>query len=152
MKIMKNLHKNFMGVALQEALKAESDVPVGAVIVKNGEIIAIAHNNKEKTNDVTAHAEIVAIRQASEKIGSWRLDDAIMYVTLEPCPMCAAAIIYSRISKVYFGAFDSLYGAFGSALNIKTSLNSNVKVYGGIEEQECALLLKKFFKKARSEK
>lgn len=147
---MNNQYKDFMNIAINEAIKAELDVPVGAVIVQNGEILATAHNLKEKTNDITAHAEIIAIREASTKIDNWRLDDAIMFVTLEPCPMCAAAIIYSRISKVYFGAYDSLYGAFGSVLSMQNTLNSNIKIYGGIEEEKCSGLLQDFFKKTRN--
>ncbi|MFA6989689.1 MAG: nucleoside deaminase [Candidatus Gastranaerophilaceae bacterium] len=147
---MTDHHKEFMNFAVQEAQKAKSDVPVGAIIVKNGQILASAHNEKEKTNDVTAHAEIITIRQVSQQLENWRLDGAIMYVTLEPCPMCATAIIYSRISEVYFGAYDTLYGAFGSCTDMKNVLHSNIKIYGGIQEDDCSSLLKEFFKKTRN--
>ena len=145
-----NVHNKFMNMALEEARKSQDDVNVAAIILKNGQVLAKAHNIKEKTNDVTAHAEIIAIREASALLENWRLDDTIMYVTLEPCPMCATAIIYSRISEVYFGAYDTLYGAFGSAINMKNILNSSIKVYGGIQEAQCSQLLREFFKKNRS--
>lgn len=138
---------NFMETALAEARNSGNDVPVGAVIVKDGKIIAQAHNQKEELKDVTAHAEILAIREAEKSMGNWRLDGAILYVTLEPCPMCAGAIINSRISEVYFGAEDSLYGAFGGAIDLRKTYNSKLKVKGGIMETECAELLKNFWRK-----
>lgn len=134
--------------ALEEALKAEKDIPVGAVIVKDGEVIASAHNLKEETNDVTSHAEIVAIRRAEEKLGRWRLDDCEMYVTLEPCPMCAWAILQSRIKTLCFGSYDRQYGGF-STLELEKIANSPIKLYGGIMEEECDKLLEEFFKKIR---
>ena len=138
---------DFMSIALEEAKNSLNDVPVGAVIVKDSEIIAKAHNRKEELNDVTAHAEILAIKEAENKLGNWRLDGAKLYVTLEPCPMCASAIINSRISEVYFGATDILYGALGGAIDLRKIFNSKLKVKGGIMEEECAQLLKNFWRK-----
>lgn len=139
----------FMKKAIELALKAEKDVPIGAVIVKNGEIISVAHNEKELNNDSTAHAEIVVIRKAQEKLGNWRLTDCEMYVTLEPCPMCAWAIIQSGLASVYFGSFDKYYGAFGSRIDLRPLNNSKLKVFGGISEEKCNKILEDFFKKIR---
>lgn len=140
----------FMQQAIEEAKKTAKDIPVGAVIVNNGEIIARAHNTKEETNDVTAHAEILAIKKASEKLNNWRLDDCELYVTLEPCPMCAWAILDSRIKAVYFGSYDTQYGALGSSnIDLLKLSKSCPKIYGGIMEEECNNLLKNFFDKVR---
>lgn len=138
-----------MKFALEEALKSGEDIPVGAVVVKDGEIIASAHNERELTNDVTAHAEIVALRKAQQKLGNWRLDGCELYVTLEPCPMCAWAILQSRIKSVYFGSYDRNYGALGEKLDLRTLNNSSTKVYGGIMEKECDRVLDDYFKKIR---
>lgn len=138
-----------MSKAIETAKQAGFEIPVGAVIVKNGEIIASAYNIKEQMNDVTAHAEILAIREAEKKLNNWRLNDCIMYVTLEPCPMCAWAIIQSRIKAVYFGSYDLSYGALGSKINIRTLVDSKLEVYGGIMEKECDELLEKFFRGVR---
>lgn len=135
--------------AIEAALAADGEISVGAVIVKNGEIISSACNKKEALNDVTAHAEILAIRQAAEKLNRWRLDDCEMYVTLEPCPMCAWAILQSRIKTVYFGSYDTNYGALGSATDLRKLSNSKLKVYGGILESECDELLKNCFENMR---
>ncbi len=135
--------------ALDLALKAKGEIPVGAIIVKNGEIVAETFNQKEILNDVNAHAEILAIREAEQKLGSWRLDGCEMYVTLEPCPMCAWAIINSRIKAVYFGAYDQNYGALGSAIDLRKLANSKLKVYGGIMEKECTKILEEFFNHVR---
>ena len=137
----------YMLQAINEAKKSGVDVPVGAVIIKNDEIIAVAHNEKEERNDISAHAEILALKLAAQKLGNWRLNDCKLFVTLEPCPMCAAAIINSRISEVYFGAYDVLYGALGSALDLRKVFNSSLVVKGGILEEECAVLLKNFWRK-----
>lgn len=135
--------------AIDLAKKANGEIPVGAIIVKDGEILAETFNQKEVLNDVTAHAEILAIREAEKKLGRWRLDDCEMYVTLEPCPMCAWAIINSRIKTVYFGAYDHNYGALGSAIDLRKLANSKLKVYGGIMEKECSEVLDEFFDKMR---
>lgn len=135
--------------AIEIAKQAGSEIPVGAIIVKDGEVIAFAFNRKEELNDVTAHAEILAIREASKKLKRWRLDDCEMYVTLEPCPMCAWAIINSRIKAVYFGSYDVNYGALGSGLDVRKLANSKMKVYGGIMEQECDEILDEYFKNLR---
>ncbi len=139
----------FMQEALNMAMNSGADVPVGALIVKNNEIIASACNEKEKSNDVTSHAEIIAIRKASEKLGNWRLEDCELYVTLEPCPMCAWAILQSRIKAVYFGSYDSQYGALGSVLDLRTQSNSTLKVYGGIMEKECDNVINGFWENKR---
>lgn len=138
--------------ALLEAKKSLSkdEVPVGAIIVKNDKIIAVAHNLKESKNDVTAHAEILAIRKATKKLKDWRLNDCILYTTLEPCPMCAGAIIHSRIKKVVFGAKDLRWGAAGTIVNLfkKKNFNHQVEVEY-LENKNCAQILKTFFKQKR---
>ena len=110
--------------AIKLAKQANGEIPVGALIVKDNEVIAETFNQKELLNDVTAHAEILAIREAEQKLKKWRLDDCEMYVTLEPCPMCAWAIINSRIKTVYFGAYDHNYGALGSKIDLRKIANS----------------------------
>jgi len=142
-------HKKYLRIALTEAKKSGADIPIGAVLVKNDEIIAKAHNRKEINNDPTAHAEIIVIQEAAKKLNSWRIDNATLYVTLEPCPMCASAILYSRIPEVVFGASDQLYGAFGSALNMTDYLKFKPKIIGGILENECSVLIRQFFEKMR---
>ena len=143
----------YMKQALKEAKKAykKLEVPVGAVIVKEGKIIARAHNQKETKTDTTKHAEILAIQKASKKLESWRLIDCEMYVTLEPCSMCAGAIINSRIKKVYIGAMDEKTGAVGSVLNLfeDYTFNHKVEAETGVMEKECQETLKKFFKELR---
>ena len=143
----------YMKQALKEAKKAykKLEVPVGAVIVKDGKIIARAHNQKETKTDTTKHAEILAIQKASKKLESWRLIDCEMYVTLEPCSMCAGAIINSRIKKVYIGAKDEKTGAVGSVLNLfeDYTFNHKVEAETGVMEEECKETLKKFFKELR---
>ena len=139
----------FMQKAIELARKTTKDVPIGAVIVKNKKIIAFAHNEKEVDNDVTAHAEIVAIRKAEKILNNWRLDECEMYVTLEPCSMCAWAILQSRIKTLYFGSFDENYGAFGSKIDLREISNHKLNVYGGILEDECDKILAEFFKKIR---
>ena len=139
----------FMQKAIEQAKQTKKDVPVGAVIVKDNKIISFAHNKKEVDNDVTAHAEIVAIRKAEKTLNNWRLEDCEIYVTLEPCPMCMWAILQSRIKTLYFGSFDKNYGACGSKIDLKEISNNKLKVYGGIMEEECDKILEEFFKKIR---
>lgn len=139
----------YMQQAIDLAKTTKGEIPVGAVIVRNGEIIATANNQKETINDVTAHAEILVIRKAETVIGNWRLEDCEMYVTLEPCPMCAWAIINSRIKTVYFGSYDTNYGALGSKMDLRKIANSKLKVFGGIMEEECDKMLQDCFKELR---
>lgn len=148
------MDKKFMTEALALAkLAAESgDVPVGAVVVKNGEIIGKGLNLREANKDATAHAEIVAIREASKRLGGWHLDDCELYVTLEPCPMCAGAIINSRIKTVVFGAFDKKAGSASADSIIdlfSLGYNHKPEVYCGICVKESAELLAKFFEEKR---
>ena len=141
-----------LSLALEEAEKAreKGEVPVGAVIVKNGEIIARAHNLKETLKDPTAHAEILAIREACNKLNNWRLHGCEMYVTLEPCPMCAGAILQSRLSKIYIGTFDDTTGAACSVVNILQNHNLNYFLEVVCENDEkCSKILTKFFKDRR---
>ncbi len=112
-----------MTFALKAAKKSERDIAIGAIIVRNGEIISSACNRKELNNDVTEHAEIIVIKEASKKLNRWRLDDCDLYVTLEPCPMCAWAILQARIKNVYFGSYDTNYGALGSKLDLRRIFN-----------------------------
>ena len=135
--------------AVKESIKCSIDVPIGCVIKKDGKIIASAHNLREKNNDVTAHAEIIAIREAQKILKTSRLNDCEMYVTLEPCPMCAWAIILSGIKTLYFGSYNTQYGAMGSVLNLPEIANSKIKVWGGIEEEKCNKILEEFWKKVR---
>jgi tRNA(adenine34) deaminase len=135
-------------ISLAQEVKSSGDVPVGALIVNEvGEILSFGKNEREKDNDPTAHAEIVALRKASEKIDSWRLDDLTLIVTLEPCVMCAGAILQSRIKRLVFGAFDQKAGAVGSSLDVIRDVRSlnNVEVVSGVLEKECAKLLTDFF-------
>ena len=147
------MEEKFMKEALKEAQKAKDklEVPVGCVIVKDGKIIARAHNQKETRKDTTKHAEILAIEKASKKLEAWRLIDCEMYVTLEPCSMCAGAIINSRIKKVYIGTMDEKTGAAGSVLNLfeDYTFNHKVEVETGIMQEECEKILKDFFKELR---
>lgn len=144
--------EDFMIEAIGEAKKSMElyEVPVGAVIVKNGVIIARAHNLKEKLKDPTAHAEILAIKKAAVFLNNWRLMDCSMYVTLEPCPMCAGAILQSRISKLYIGTFDPVCGACGSVINVIQ--NNNLNRWTDIKwcyDDRCSDILKDFFKTKR---
>lgn len=147
------MEEKFMKAALKEAKKAyeKLEVPVGAVIVKDGKIIARAHNLKETKFDTTKHAEILAIQKASKKLNSWRLIDCEMYVTLEPCSMCAGALINSRIKKVYIGASDKKTGAVGSVFNLLEdyTFNHKVEYEKGVLQDECESILKEFFKELR---
>ena len=151
-----DMHEKYMKLALKEAKKAydKKEIPVGAVIVKDDKVIARAHNLKEIKNDTTKHAEILAIQKASKKLGCWRLEDCEMYVTLEPCSMCAGALIQSRIKKVYIGTMDYKTGACGSVLNLLSDykFNHTVEVETGVLAEECEKILKGFFKELRVDK
>jgi len=144
----------FMQEALEEAQKAfeEDEVPIGAVIVRNGEILARAHNLREKLNDPTAHAELIAIRLAAGKLNSWRLLDTTVYVTVEPCPMCAGAIVLARVKRLVFGAADPKAGAAGTLMNLldDARLNHQVEITGGVLEEESRKLLRTFFLQKRN--
>ncbi len=150
---MKNKDEEYMYIALKEAKKAKQldEVPVGCVIVKDDKIIAKAHNLKEKNKCCLAHAEILAIKKASKKLNSWHLDDATLYVTLEPCPMCAGAIYQSRIKRVVYGARDIKQGSIDSAVRLYDvpSLNHHPYVLDGLLENECSIIIKEFFKNKR---
>jgi len=144
--------KKYMKRALKEAKKAfnKNEVPVGAVIVYQGKIIAKAHNLREKSRRVTAHAEILAIEKANKKLKSWRLDNCTMYVTIEPCPMCAGAIIQSRIKNLVYGAKEQKSGSHDSVIKLfEQGYTHQVEVSSGIMEQECGGLISDFFKKLR---
>lgn len=140
-------------IALAMESEKEGEVPVGAVIVKNGEIIACGRNRRETVKNALCHAEIEAINNACKKLGGWRLFDCDLYVTLEPCPMCAGAIINSRIKTVYFGAFDNKAGSFGSVADFnRIPYNHKPEIIAGVMEEECSKLLTDFFKKLRDKK
>lgn len=145
----------FMKRAIELAKECSQfdEVPVGAVVVKDGKIIAESGNRKERDNCAVSHAEILAIQKATEVVGNWWLEDCEMYVSLEPCPMCAMAMIHSRISKLYFGAYDEKTGAGGSRVNIfeKDLFNHNIEVEGGVMKEECGALLTEFFKNKRKQ-
>ena len=145
--------EKYMKEALKEAVKAynKGEIPVGAVIVKDDKIIARAHNQKEEKKDTTKHAEILAIQKASKKLEAWRLQDCEMYVTLEPCSMCAGALIQARVKKVIMGTMDEKTGACGSVLNLlgDYKFNHKVEVETGILKENCEKLLKDFFKTLR---
>lgn len=140
---------SYMQNAINEALKSKIDVPVGCVIKKNGEIIAQTCNRRELDDDVISHAEILAIKKAQQYLSTSRLQDCELYVTLEPCPMCTWAILQAGIKTVYFGSYNSQYGAMGSAINLAKFAHSKIKIYGGIEEEKCDKILKEFFEKIR---
>lgn len=144
-----------MELALLEAKKSlkTGDVPIGAIVVENNEILAKAHNEVEKRKDPTAHAEILAIKKALRKRGEKFLNNCILYTTIEPCAMCAGAMVLTRLKKVVFGARDPKAGAGGSVLNItcNPSLNHRIQIIEGIMAEECSSLVKEFFKKLRAE-
>lgn len=144
-----------MRLALKEAKKAykRGETPIGAVIVYNDEVIAKAYNLRESKQSVLAHAETLVIEKACKKLGSWRLEDCDIYITLEPCVMCSGAIIQARIKNVYYGAKNKRYGCHESAINLfDVEFNHKVNVVGGILEEECSLLISSFFKELRNRK
>jgi tRNA(adenine34) deaminase len=147
-------HERYMGYAIREATRAmeQGEVPVGCVIVHDGQIIGKGHNQRETLQDPTAHAEVVAITAAASSLGSWRLENTQMYVTLEPCPMCAGAIIMSRIPAVYFGAHDPKGGCCGSLMNLLDDdrFNHTPELQGGLMAEPCGELLKTFFREIRA--
>ncbi len=153
---MKNIDEHYMKIALKEALKAKEkdEVPIGAVIVENGKIIAKGHNLRETSFDPTSHAEINAIRKACKKRKSWRLENATIYVTVEPCSMCAGTILWARIKKVVYGAKEFKGGALGTTYNLYSveGLNHYPEVVGGVLEKNCSDVISDFFKEKRKNK
>lgn len=147
-----NLHEQYMREALKLARLAgeQGEVPVGAVVVKNGRIIGEGYNLRERDKNALAHAEVVAIHRACEALGGWRLLGCDLYVTLEPCPMCAGAVINSRVRRVFFGARDDRAGSCGSLVNLfELSYNHRPEYEGGVLAEECGALLKEFFGRLR---
>lgn len=146
----------FMQEAIGQAVlaKEKKEVPIGAVIVFQGEVIATGYNVRETSQSTLSHAELIAIQRANKKIGSWRLEECTLYVTLEPCPMCAGAIVQSRIKRVVFGAFDPKAGCAGSLMNLlyDDRFNHQAELESGILEEECSQLLTDFFRTLRMEK
>lgn len=146
--------ERFMREAIKQAKKAAKlgEMPVGAVIVRNGEIISRGYNKRETKKNALLHAEIIAVERACKKLGGWRLPECEIYVTLEPCPMCAGAILNSRIDRVYFGAYDPKSGCAGSRINLMNMnlCNYTVEVVGGVMQEECAGLIKEFFRELRN--
>jgi tRNA(adenine34) deaminase len=146
----------FMNLAIDEARKAEriGEVPIGAVIVIDGKVISSAYNLREKDQRSIAHAEILAIDEACKTLGTWRLEEATLYVTLEPCPMCAGAIVLSRVKRVVYGAVDPKGGCAGTLMNLlqEQRFNHQVEVTKGVEEEVCSTLLSSFFKALRERK
>jgi len=143
----------FMRLALREAERAleHEDVPIGAVVVRGGEVLAAAHNERELRQDPTAHAEMIALREAARALGTWRVLDTVVYVTLEPCAMCAGAIVLARVPRLVYGASDPKAGACGSVLDVvgEPRLNHRPEVAGGLLAAECAELLSAFFAERR---
>nr|MDH3098096.1 tRNA adenosine(34) deaminase TadA [Bacillus velezensis] len=146
----------YMREAIKEAKKAEAkgEVPIGAVLVLHDEIVARAHNLRETEQRSLAHAEMLAIDEACRKLGTWRLEDAVLYVTLEPCPMCAGAVVLSRVDKVVFGAFDPKGGCTGTLMNLlqEERFNHQAEVVSGVLGEECGEMLSAFFRKSRRQK
>ncbi len=146
----------FMSMAIEQAKQCATydEVPVGAVLVKGGKPVAAAGNRKERDNDATRHAEIIALEEGAKALGNWWLEDCELYVTLEPCPMCAGAMINSRIRALYFGAYDPKSGACGSKVSLLENglFNHDIEVSGGRRQEECAALLSDFFKRKRESK
>lgn len=151
---MVNEYEHYMRLALQEARQAlaEDEVPVGAVIVQADRVIASAYNQREQLHDPTAHAEMIAITQAAEALQSWRLDDCVLYVTLEPCPMCAGAIIQARLPWVVYGAADPKAGAVHTLYQLLSDsrLNHRCQTVSGVLDQQCGAILSEFFRQKRT--
>lgn len=149
-------HLLFMEEAIKEAEKAATlgEVPIGAVVVCNGQIVGRGHNLREQDNDPTAHAEICALRRAGQTLGSWRLANCTLYVTMEPCPMCCGALINSRVDTVVYGASEPKFGSAGSQLNLLQfpGFNHNVHIVGPIDQERCSRLMKDFFAQLRNKK
>ncbi|RWR07159.1 tRNA adenosine(34) deaminase TadA [Siminovitchia fortis] len=148
--------ERYMQLAIAEAKKAENmqEVPIGAVVVLNGEVVAAAHNRRETDQNAVAHAELLAIEEACKKLGTWRLEGAELYVTLEPCPMCSGAIILSRIQKVVYGASDPKAGCAGTLMNLLEDerFNHQSEVISGVLGEQCSRLLSDFFRKIREKR
>lgn len=148
--------ETYMRLAIDEAKKAEAmnEVPIGAVIVYEGEVIATGYNKRESEQKSLRHAELIAIERANEQVGSWRLEDCTMYVTLEPCPMCAGALVQSRLKRVVYGASDPKAGCVGTLMNLVTDkrFNHQVEWTSSVLEEECSHLLTNFFKQLRQRK
>ncbi len=153
---MNRTHEYFMKAALRQAQHAEAmdEVPVGAVIVKDGRIVARGFNQREKANDPTGHAEMIAIRQAARKMKSWRLAGCSLYVTIEPCSMCAGAILWSRLDRVVYGARDPKGGALGSSYNLfeQKNLNHHPEIIEGVLSSDCQSVISQYFKRKRAQK
>lgn len=153
---MDSKQEYYMRLAIEEAKKAEEkeEVPIGAIIVLNDEVITSAHNLRETTQNAVTHAELLAIEDACDKLGTWRLEDAELYVTLEPCPMCSGAIILSRIKKVIYGAPDPKAGCAGTLMNLldDSRFNHQCEVVPGVMEEECGQMLTSFFQGLRAKK
>lgn len=149
-------HEKWMAIAIQQAELAQAlgEVPIGAVIVKDGRVIASAHNLRETNQDPLAHAECLAIKEASEQLGSWRLNECTLYVTLEPCPMCSGAILQSRLPRVVYGATDPKAGCAGTLMNLlqDSRFNHVSEVISGISEANCGDLLSSFFRDLREKR
>lgn len=145
-------NSKYMDLAFENASKVVSDIPVGAVIVRNNEILSVEVNKKEKDNLVVSHAEILALISANKKLNNWRLDNCSMYVTLEPCPMCAWAIINARIKNLYFSSYDLKYGAFGGAFDINKFSDYKINAKGGFMEDRGNKLLNDYFNLLRLNK
>lgn len=145
---------DYMGLALDEARKAYDigEVPIGAVLVIDHEVVAKGHNMRETWHDATAHAEVIVIREACQKLGRWRLSGATLYVTIEPCPMCAGALVMSRVDRVVYGSADYKAGAVESIFNVvqNRALNHSLAVTAGVRAEECASIMKEFFRQRRS--
>ncbi len=145
------MHEEMMRLAIQEAMSVQQDVPVGAVIVKDGRVIAAARNKREELSSPTAHAEILAIEEAARVLGERRLSGCTLYVTLEPCPMCAGAMVMAGLDRCVFGAFDARYGCCGSLyhLPMEPAFHHTIPCLGGVMQEECEALLNRFFASRR---